>query len=192
MGMYKYLSKLWQDGKAQTEEIIRKRLIELRRQPSVIVLDRPSRLDKAHRLGYKAKQGFIMGRIKIETGGRHRRSIPKGRKPKTYGMYYTPTRNIQAIAEQRISKRFPNLEVLNSYYYAGDGKHKWYEVIMVDPHHPAIINDKQVNFIVDQRGRSERGLTSAGKRSKGARRVEAKAIPKRASELKTRIMKRRI
>ena len=42
---------------------------------------RPSRPDKARRLGYKAKQGFVIYRIRVRRGGR-KRPAPKGA---TYG-----------------------------------------------------------------------------------------------------------
>jgi large subunit ribosomal protein L15e len=42
-------------------------------------------------------------------------------------------------------------------------------VILVDPHHPAIENDDDLNWICDDshRGRAFRGLTSAGKQNRG-------------------------
>ena len=80
-------------------------------------------------------------------------------------------KNLRLMAEERTDKKFPNLEVLNSYWVAEDGRTKWYEVIMVDPHHPAIKSDPDINWICDKqhRGRSHRGLTSAGKKSRGLR-----------------------
>ena len=51
--------------------------------------------------------------------------------------------NYQWICEQRAARKFPNLEVLNSYYLAKDGKHIWYEIILVDPQHPVIKADKK-------------------------------------------------
>ena len=42
---------------------------------------RPSRPDKARRLGYKAKQGYVIYRIRVRRGGR-KRPVPKGA---TYG-----------------------------------------------------------------------------------------------------------
>ena len=44
---------------------------------------RPSRPDKARRLGYKAKQGYVIYRIRVRRGGR-KRPVPKGA---TYGQY---------------------------------------------------------------------------------------------------------
>jgi len=73
---------------------------------------------------------------------------------------------MRLIAEERVAKRFPNMEVLNSYYVGEDGVYKWFEVILVDPHHPSIRSDSDINWICDetQKGRVFRGLTSAGKR----------------------------
>ena len=98
--------------------------------------------------------------------------MPKGRKPKRYGMYFTTGRNLQAIAESRANRKYPNLEVLNSYKVADDGKMSWYEVIFIDRNHPSIQKDKDVRWISEtpSRGRSHRGLTSAGKRSRYSRR----------------------
>ena len=44
---------------------------------------RPSRPDKARRLGYKAKQGYVIYRVRVRRGGR-KKPAPKGA---TYGMY---------------------------------------------------------------------------------------------------------
>ena len=80
-------------------------------------------------------------------------------------------KNLQRIAEERTAKRYTNLEVLNSYFVGEDGKHKFYEVILVDPHHPVIISDPKINWIqeVQHTGRVYRGLTSAGKKGRGLR-----------------------
>ncbi|MBW2980991.1 50S ribosomal protein L15e [Candidatus Woesearchaeota archaeon] len=192
MGLYKYLSKIWQDNRAETKGILKERLIKWRKEPAITAVGKPTRLDKARRVGYKAKQGITIARVRIATGGRQRRSLSKGRKPKRYGMRkFSPVRSLQAIAEQRASKKFPNMEVLNSYYVAEDSKSKWFEVIIVDKHHPAIMNDKDISWITNVRGRAERGLTSAGKKSRGSRRNVAKAKPKRSKKEKSRIKKRR-
>ncbi len=133
-------------------------------------LDHPTNPTRAHALGYKAKQGFVMARIRIEKGGRRKPSDRKARKPKSSGVFFTPQSNHQAIAERRVARKFPNLEVLNSYFIGQDGKNKFYEVILVDKNHPSIIADKERNWIVSQRRRAFRGLTSSGKRARGLRR----------------------
>jgi large subunit ribosomal protein L15e len=92
------------------------------------------------------------------------------RKPSKTGVTkITMAKNIQRIAEERVNRHFPNLEVLNSYWVGQDGKHKYYEVIMLDPSHPSIKADKELGWIADghHRGRAYRGKTSAGKRGRG-------------------------
>jgi len=59
------------------------------------------------------------------------------------------------------------MEVLNSYYLAEDGQHKWFECILVDRAHPSVKTDKRLGWISDKKGRAHRGLTSAGKKSRG-------------------------
>ena len=138
-----------------------------RRQTVIKRLERPTRLDKAHALGYKAKQGFVMVRTRIKKGGRRRPSLHKGRKPRSIGVFSTTKQNKQSLAEKRVAGKFPNLEVLNSYYIGEDGKYKFYEIIMVDKHHPSIKSDPSINWIVNQRRRVFRGLTSAGRKGRG-------------------------
>ena len=192
MGLYKYLSKLWQDNRSQLKEIERERLIKWRKEPSIVTMLRPTRIDKARRLGYKAKQGFAIARIRIRAGGRVRPWVSRGRKPKRFGQRkFAPVRRLQAIAEQRVSTRYPNMEVLNSYLVVEDSKHKWYEVILVDRVHPAIKKDKDVSWVTKKQGRSERGLTSAGRRSRGSRRKKSKYPAKRMAKDRTRRIKRR-
>ena len=43
----------------------------------------------------------------------------------------TLKKNIQVIAEERVADKYPNTEVLNSYYVGEDGLYKYYEVILV-------------------------------------------------------------
>ena len=77
----------------------------------------------------------------------------------------------QLVAEQRAAKKYPNCEVLNSYWVGKDGLYYWYEVILVDKAHPNIISDKHVGWIAEEQHtrRVFRGLTSAARRSRGLR-----------------------
>ena len=109
-----------------------------------------------------------------------------GRRPKTRGRFYPPGKSTQWMAEERAARRFPNLEVLNSYWVGEDGVNKWFEVIMVDKHHPAILSDKTLSWVAapQHRGRVHRGLTSAGKKTRGLRHKgigAEKARPSRAA-----------
>ena len=123
MGYQKYMKKLWQSPKQK--EIIKERLISWRKEPVIIKIDKPTRLDRAHALGYKAKQGFVLARIKIGKGSSKREKPGGGRKPLHAALTKMNLKmNAQHIAEMRVNKKFSNLEVLNSYYVAEDGKSK--------------------------------------------------------------------
>jgi len=164
--MYKYIKKQFRSK--EYKDLIKQRLISWRKQPAFIRLERPTRLDRARSLGYKAKQGFVIVRTRIKKGTRKREKPKRGRKPLRAGLTkHTPGMNLQHIAETRVNKKYPNLEVLNSYYMADDGRHKWFEVILIDPSHPCIKSDKDMKKISKQKGRVYRGLTSAGKKSRG-------------------------
>ena len=73
------------------------------------------------------------------------------------------------VAEIRAEKTYPNLEVLNSYLIGKDGKHYFFEVIMVDPSKPEIQSDRTIKWIASKKNanRAQRGLTSAAKKSRG-------------------------
>ncbi|MCX8169996.1 MAG: ribosomal protein L15e, partial [Candidatus Methanomethyliaceae archaeon] len=72
-------------------------------------------------------------------------------------------------AEERAARKYPNMNVLASYWVASDGRFSWYEVILVDPNHPSIKSDKDLAWITNpsQRSRVFRGLTPAGRKSRG-------------------------
>ncbi len=165
MGYYKYLKKSFGTEESGKEQ--KKRLMEWRRQPAVIRIERPTNTGRARSLGYKSKTGFVLARGRVKKGGRRRPKPSGGRKPRRSGKYgFFAGMNKRAIAERKVSRKYPNLEVLNSYEVGDDGKRKWFEVILVDPSHPAIKKDKDVK-ILRQKRRTFRGLTSAGKKSRG-------------------------
>ncbi|RLJ09537.1 MAG: 50S ribosomal protein L15e [Candidatus Aenigmatarchaeota archaeon] len=169
--MYKFLAKLWKRPRENLGELWKEKLIQWRKEGTVVRLEKPTRLDRARALGYKAKQGFVVVRVKVKKGTRKTPKPSGGRRPKRSGRFFTTKFSKQVIAEQKAARRFPNLEVLNSYWVGEDGNHTWYEVILVDKHHPAIKNDKDISWITESQhtGRVFRGLTSAGKKSRGLR-----------------------
>jgi large subunit ribosomal protein L15e len=165
-GAYQYLRETWKSE--EIEGIFKRRLTEWRKQHVVERIERPTRLDRARALGYKAKKGFVIVRVRVRKGGRRRPKPRKGRKPSKAGMVkFTPGKSLRWIAEEKAQRKFPNLEVLNSYYVTEDGMYKWFEVIMVDPHRPEIANDPKIKWILNQRKRVFRGLTAAGKKARG-------------------------
>jgi large subunit ribosomal protein L15e len=152
-------------------ELWRERLLKWRKEPSTVRIERPTRIDRARSLGYRAKQGFIIVRQKVLRGGHVRDTNIGGRRPKHSRLRMVLDKNYKQIAEERANKKYPNCEVLNSYEVARDGKHYWYEVILVDKANPAIVKDKTINWIISKKhkGRVYRGLTSAGRKSRGLR-----------------------
>jgi large subunit ribosomal protein L15e len=163
--MYQAIGEQWKN-----KELLKQKLIGWRRQHTVERIDRPTRLDRARALGYKAKEGYIMSRVKVGKGARRRRAYRrKGRKPSKYGLVKFRPKSLQWIAEDKAQRRFVNLVVLNSYFAGEDGTHKYFEVVLVDPNHPVIINDPKINWICKEanRRRAFHGMTAAGKRARG-------------------------
>src|SRR3989344_5877755 len=77
-----------------------------------------TRLDKARMLGYKAKKGFVIARVRVPRGGRKRDRTNKGRRSKRHTIRKVVKMSYRWVAEQRAQKKFQNLEVLNSYFLA--------------------------------------------------------------------------
>ncbi len=169
--IYSHLGDTWKQPKANLpSEYRRDRMVEWRRQPVFHRVTKPTRLDAARRMGYKAKQGVVVVRTRIRRGGLRKSKINKKRKPSKMGMRkITMAKSTQRLAEERVGRKYPNLEVLNSYWVGQDGKQKFFEVILLDPNHPSIKADKQLNWVGNSRhrGRAHRGKTSAGKRGRG-------------------------
>ena len=166
-GMYHYISEAW---KKPSRELLYDRLIKWRAGEAVERVDKPLRLDRARALGYKAKKGFIILRVRIIRGGRRReRKKVKGRKSTRQTVRKTLKMSYQWVAEVRAARKYPDLEVLNSYWIGKDGQHYYFEIIMVDPKRPEILSDKNINWIAknSSRNRAERGLTSSAKKSRG-------------------------
>ncbi len=172
--MYAYVRDAWKKPeKTGVRALLWSRMQQWRREGTVIRVAHPTRIDRARALGYRAKQGIIVARVKVRRGGRRSSRYVRGRRTAHMGIRHkTPAKSLQRIAEERSSRKFPNMEALNSYWVGEDGKHRWYEVIMVDPLHPAILSDARLSWLVDpaHRGRAERGKTSAGHKGRGMRR----------------------
>jgi large subunit ribosomal protein L15e len=143
---YSYLSSAWRSkDETYVKNLMKELLIKWRREPSVVRVNKPTRLDKARRLGYKAKQGFVIVRVKVRRGGARKARPRSGRRQKAMGVKkYTRAISLKKIAIERAARKFPNLTPLNAYWVWKDGQRVWFEVIMVDTHHPAIKNDEKI------------------------------------------------
>jgi len=171
--MYAYVREAWaRPDKSDVKALLWDRMQEWRREGSVTRIDRPTRIDRARSLGYRAKQGIAVVRVQVRRGGRRSSRYVRARRSARMGKNrLTPGKSLQRIAEERASSRYPNMEVLNSYWVGQDGKLKYYEVILVDGHHPAIKSDSRLSWVANptHRGRAERGKTAAGRRGRGMR-----------------------
>src|SRR3989344_6390633 len=85
MGMYQYIREAWNKPKEGLGQLWQQRLIKWRQEPATIRIERPTRLDSARSLGYKAKQGYVLVRQRVDRGGRQRPKIRKGRKSRHFG-----------------------------------------------------------------------------------------------------------
>ena len=192
MSIYKHIRDIWKNPKANLGDIWQKRILEWKNQNVTVRVERPTRLDRARSLGYKAKQGYIIVRQRVDRGGRQREQIRHGRRSKHFGRRKNVDKSYQSVAEERTAKKYPNCEVLNSYYAGEDGNHFWYEVILVDSSHPQILADPRINWVFKSgnKGRVFRGLTSAAKKSRGLRKNKGKGAeklrPSRTANLKHR------
>merc|ERR1711968_190290 len=170
--------------------LTRVRVWEYRQLPAIHRAAKPTRPDKARRLGYKAKQGVCIYRVRVRRGGR--------KKPYENGINYgKPTnagikqikwrRNLRSKAEERVGRKCGNLRVMGSYWVAQDSTYKFYEVIMVDTFHPAIRMDPRMNWLCSakMKHREMRGLTSAGTKGRGMRKKGHRAMKTRPSRRAT-------
>ncbi len=169
MGMYKYVRELWKQPKENLEGLWKERIMAWRKEEATVRVDRPTRIDRARSLGYRAKPGIFVVRQRVQRGGRQRGKVAGGRKPKNFRHRKILGMSYQWVAEQRVAKKYVNCEVLNSYFVGKDGQFYWYEMIMVDKSHPAIKSDKSLSWMATSSSgkRVQRGLTAAGKRSRG-------------------------
>jgi len=198
LGMYHAVRERWADRQSpEFKSMMRANLLQWREDPETVRIEHPTRIDRARELGYKAKQGIIVVRVRVRRGGQHKPAIRGGRRPKRKGIdKLTVKKSIQRMAEERASKKYPNMEVLNSYWVGEDGRYKWYEVILVDPDHPAIQNDPHLGWISDPANsdRANRGLTSAGKKGRGLRRKGTgaeKVRPSRRANIRKKLKRGR-
>nr|CAB3265701.1 60S ribosomal protein L15-like [Phallusia mammillata] len=173
MGAYKYMSEVWRKKQSDViRYLLRVRCWYFRQLSAVHRAPRPTRPDKARRLGYKAKQGYVIYRVRVRRGGR-KRPVPKGAtygKPVHQGVNQLKfARSLQNVAEERAGRHCGALRVLNSYWVAEDSTYKYFEIILVDPMHKTIRRDPAIQWICTSvmKHRECRGLTSAGKSSRG-------------------------
>ena len=124
---------------------LRQRAVVWRNENAVTRVEKPSRIARARRLGYKAKQGIIVIRMRVGTGGMRKERPRGGRRPKHLGVTKIKADvSMKQVSERRVLERYPNMKLLGSYFLYKDGMHYWFEVILADPSHPRIAKDKEI------------------------------------------------
>ena len=179
MGAYKYIQELF---RGHDRSLLKERIIEWRRSNAVVRIERPTNIVRARSLGYKAKKGYILVRVKLGRGGRKRPQIKKGRRPKANRRKKVVGKSYQWIAEERANKNYKNCEVVGSYQIAKDGQYYYFEVILGD----RILLGKypKTKHFAYTKGRVFRGLTSAGRKSRGLRKGKGKGHEKNRPSLR--------
>ena len=132
---------MWKDNSTE----LREKAVIWRKQNAVTRVDKPSRITRARRLGYKAKQGITVVRMRVGTGGMRKQRPRGGRRPKHLGVTRIKAAvSMKQVAERRVLERYPNMKLLGSYFLYKDGMHYWFEIILADPSHPSIAKDKEL------------------------------------------------
>ncbi|ELW70730.1 60S ribosomal protein L15 [Tupaia chinensis] len=155
MGAYKYIQELWRKKQSNVMRfLLRVRCWQYRQLSALHRAPHPTWPDKEQRLGYKAKQGYVIYRIHVRRVGR-KRPVPMGA---TYGK-----------PEERAGHPCGALRVLNSYWVGEDSTYKFCEVILIDPFHKALRRNPDTRWITKpvHKHREMRGLTSAGRKCRG-------------------------
>ena len=133
--------KMWKSNSTE----LREKAVIWRKQNAVTRVDKPSRITRARRLGYKAKQGITVVRMRVGTGGMRKQRPRGGRRPKHLGVTRIKAAvSMKQVAERRVLERYPNMKLLGSYFLYKDGMHYWFEIILADPSHPRIAKDKEI------------------------------------------------
>ncbi len=165
--MYKQMKSSFVSEYKERSPIYKARITMWRADPPVNRIPGPTNIARARELGYKAKEGVLVARVRVIGGKKKRDTVGGGRKPSKSGRFFSPSKSIQSIAEERAARRFSNTEVLNSYFIGQAGSDWFYEVILLDRNAPQVASDPQYAGLLAQRGRAYRGLTYSGRTHRG-------------------------
>lgn len=142
------MGKAWRKQKQSMKQMMRQLAFKWRREPAIQRVESPTRPERARRLGYKAKQGFTVVRARIRRGGARKTRPVSGRRQKAMGVTKIKwAKSLKQVAEERVARKYPNMEVLNSYFLWADGMYFWTEVLLVDPSHPAVASSTSTRWI---------------------------------------------
>src|ERR1044071_9764210 len=84
--MHKYMTSTWTNMWKSNNDMLKSKAVVWRTEEVIRKVSRPSRPDRARRLGYKAKQGIIVVRVRVGRGGMRKQRPVSGRRPKHFGV----------------------------------------------------------------------------------------------------------
>lgn len=128
MGSFKYI----RDNERKTSKD-KGLLVAVQREPMITRLERPTKLTRAKSLGYKAKQGYTIARVRVAKGSFRRPRPNHARRPSKTGLYFNLAVSKKRIAEGRAKRVFKNMEVVGAYFLIKNGQYDWFEIILRDP-----------------------------------------------------------
>lgn len=167
MSFYKEMKQTFVSEYKERAPQYKERIVRWSSEAPITRIDKPTNIARARELGYKAKPGVLMARVRV-VGGKKKREMPAGgRKPSKAGRFFSRDKSSQSIAEERAGKRFTNCEVLNSYFVGEAGSNKFFEIILLEKANPVILSDPQYRAVAMQSNRVERGLTHSGRKHRG-------------------------
>jgi large subunit ribosomal protein L15e len=126
----KHISKSFRQSLSGRSELLRARIRKWADEKSVSRAGRPTNPLRARTLGYKAKKGYIVVRVRLKRGKRVRPAPNMGRKPGKNVKRVPPGQPLSAIAEGRAARLYSNMRVVNSYLAGQDGVNSYFEVIL--------------------------------------------------------------
>jgi large subunit ribosomal protein L15e len=131
LAMYNQIRQTWRKVYREDKAILKDRVERWKKGGAIVRVARPTRLDRARSLGYKAKQDYVVVRVRLSRRGKRVKRPTSGRRPKHLGVLkIKPNVNYKETAINRVQRRYPNMKVLNAYYVYKDGKNVWYEAIL--------------------------------------------------------------
>ena len=137
--------QVWLKMLKENPLVLRQKAVIWRNENAITRVEKPSRIARARRLGYKAKQGIVVIRMRVGTGGMRKQRPRGGRRPKHLGVTKIKADvSMKQVSERRVLERYPNMKLLGSYFLYKDGMHYWFEIILADPSHPRIAKDKEI------------------------------------------------
>ncbi len=167
---YSHIKEAWKTPKeGKLAELQWQRKQEWRNQGAIERIERPTRLDKARELGYKAKQGIIVVRVSVRKGGARKQRHKAGRRTKRQGVTASAAAS-PSRASPRSAPPAPPEPARAELLRRRTGRPP--EVAGSHPRRPRAPGHPerrrpQLDLRDDHAGRAFRGLTDAGRRNRG-------------------------